>query len=170
MRKLVAFVTFGMLFGLFTALAVPASAQGPCVPVPNGNGSATCTVHLQDATFSMPVTPIACPDGTVVPGGLLTVTVNNGVAHITINKAGDEWDTSTLEGTFVFVAAPTGIAYTGHFTEWFGDSFNNRNQVQHATLNFVGTSATGSKLNLHLELHFSTDANGDLHMFAKAHC
>lgn len=170
MRKFLAVVTFGSLFGLFVALAIPASAQGPCTPVPNGDGSATCTVHLHDATFSMPVTPNVCPDGSVVPGGLLTITVENGIAHITVNKAGDEWDTSTLEGTFIFVAADTGVVYTGHFEQWFGDSFNNQNEVHHAVINFIGSSADGSRINLHLELHLSTDASGDLHMFAKTHC
>lgn len=171
MRKFFASVTFGSLFGLFVALAIPASAAGPCTPVPDGNGSATCTVHLHDATFPpFVVTPIACPDGSVVPGGLLTLTVENGVAHITINKAGDQWDTSTLEGTFVFVAAPTGTVYTGHWMQWFGDSFNNQNQVHHATGTFIGTSADGSHLAVHFEVHLSTDASGDLHIHANPHC
>lgn len=172
MRKLIAVLTFASLLGLLAAFAVPAAAQGgPCVPVPNGNGSATCTVHLHDTAFpDMHVAPDICPDGTVVPGGMLSIFVVNGVAHITINKAGDEWDTSTLEGTFTFIADGTGTLYSGHFTEWFGDSFNHKNQVNHATINFVGRSASGARISLHVEIHFSTDANGGMHAFVKTHC
>jgi hypothetical protein len=176
MRKLVALLAFGSLFGLFAVLAIPAGAAPPpppppCMPVSNGNGSATCTVHFHDQTMGpAPVLPNVCPDGSVVPGGLLTITIKNGIAHITINKAGDEWDTSTSEGTFVFVADGTGVMYTGHFTEWFGDSNNNQNQVHHATINFVGSSADGSRISLHIEFHFSTDASGDVHFHAMTHC
>lgn len=172
MRRLIGSLAFGSLFGLLVLLAVPASAQGgPCVPVPNGNGSATCTVHLTDAAFPpMPVAPNVCPDGSVVPAGLLAIVVENGVVHITVNKALDEWDTSTLEGTFDFVAADTQVEYTGHFAQWFGDSLNNQNFVSHATINFVGSSATGSTISLHLVAHFATDANGDLHVFFMTHC
>jgi hypothetical protein len=176
MRKLVALLAFGSLFGLFAVLAIPAGAAPPppppppCNPVSNGNGSATCTVHMQNQTMTGPVFPNVCPDGSVVPGGLLTTTVANGVFHLTINKAGDAWSTGTIEGTFVFVADGTGVMYTGHFAQWFGDSVNNQNQVHHATINFVGSSADGSRISLHVEFHFNTDASGGVHFFMMTHC
>src|SRR5207253_11405378 len=105
MRKLVALLAFGSLFGLFAVLAIPAGAAPPpppppCNPVSNGNGSATCTVHMQNQTMTGPVSPNVCPDGSVVPGGLLTPSVGAGVVHPTINKAGAAWPTGTNEGAF----------------------------------------------------------------------
>src|SRR6266480_5841699 len=74
------------LFGLALTLAmlagfavVPASAQAPpgC-PEPVPGHTYTCTVHMSGGTQTMPVTPIACPDGSTIPAGLLTITINNG--------------------------------------------------------------------------------------------
>ena len=169
------------VFGLTLTVAllaivavVPAHAQAPpgCSEPVLGK-TYTCTVHMSNSTQTMPVTPIACPDGSTVPGGLLTITINNGVFHITINKAGDVWDTGTIEGTFVFVT-DTGVTYTGHFTQWFGDSLNNQNQVSHFTGSFVGTAADGSHLNLHFDFHISTSATpsgpANVVVFSKVHC
>jgi hypothetical protein len=164
-------VTLGMLAAF---AAVPAHAQAPpgCAePVPGH--TYTCTVHMTSGTQTMPVTPIACPDGSTVPGGLLTITINNGVFHITINKAGDLWDTGTIEGTFVFVA-DNGLTYTGHFTQWFGDSVNNLNEVHHFTASFVGSAPNGSRISLHFDFHFSTSATpsgpANIVVFDKVHC
>ena len=79
------------------------------------------------------------------------------------------WDTSTLEGPFVFVG-DDGMTVTGHYTEWFGDSINNKNFVSTATLNFVGRSSTGSVLSLHLEVHIGVSASGNPIFFSKTHC
>jgi hypothetical protein len=172
MRKLFAVVTTVVMLAIF-ALPVNAAAA-PCAPQPPpGTVPAqtyTCTMHISDFTpRPMPVTPIVCPDGSTVPGGLLAITVETGVFHLTVNTAGDFWDTSTFEGTFTFVGTD-GVTVTGHFTEWFGDSSNNRNSVSHATLNFVGTTAAGTRLNLHLEFHLSLSATGEANFFAKTHC
>jgi len=169
------------LFGLALTLAmlaafavVPAHAQAPpgC-PEPVPGQTYTCTVHMSGGTQTMPVTPIVCPDGSTVPGGLLTITINNGVFHITINKAGDLWDTGTIEGTFVFVA-DTGLTYTGHFTQWFGDSVNNQNEVHHFTASFVGSAPNGSRMSLHFDFHISTSATpsgpANVVVFDKVHC
>jgi len=168
MRK---FMTILAAAFLVSFLSVPASAAGPaCTPIPNGNGAATCSVHLQDVTRAHPVEPAVCPDGSTVPGGYLVTTVQNGVLHFTVNKAQDFWGTSTLEGTFVFTAATDGTVYAGHFAEWFGVSVNNQNFVNHATINFVGTSASGAHLSLHVEFHASMSASGELNFFFETHC
>src|SRR2546429_9453931 len=112
---------------------------------------------MSGGTQTMPVTPIACPDGSTIPAGLLTITINNGVFHITINKAGDLWDTGTIEGTFVFVAN-SGLTYTGHFTQWFGDSVNKQNEVHPFTASFVGSAPNGPRIRLHLDFPISTSA------------
>src|SRR5437763_13711346 len=97
------------LFGLALTLAmlaafavVPASAPDPpgC-PEPVPGHTYTCTVHMSGGTQTMPVTPIACPDGSIIPAGLLTITINDDVFHVTINKAGDLSDTETIEATVV---------------------------------------------------------------------
>src|SRR5713226_2860469 len=129
-------------------LALPASAQGelPCTPTASGNGAATCTVQIRDVTFGpFPVVGFTCPDGTTVPGGMLTVTFNTGIFHITVNKAGDFWATSTQEGTFVLLA-DSGVTFTGHIAGWFGESVNNQNFVLHSTFNVVATGSDGSHI------------------------
>jgi hypothetical protein len=157
---------------MLAAFAIPASANSSnqCTP-PQPGQTTTCTVHLTNATFPpMEVTPNVCPDGSIVPGGSLSITVVNGVAHITVNGAGDEWDTTTLEGTFVFVANDVGPTYTGHFVEWFGDSANNKNAVANGVINFIGKSATGALISLHVELHLRVSVAGQLTMTVVTHC
>ncbi len=172
MKKLFALASTVAMLAVF-ALPVHAG-PAPCAPPPPPGimpaQTYTCTMHLSDFTPPpMSVTPIICPDGSTVPGGLLTVTVETGVFHLTVNTLGDGWDTVTLEGPFTFVGT-NGVAFTGHYTEWFGDSFNNLNFVSHATLNFVGTAADGSHLTLHLDFHVSLSASGNLNFFMTAHC
>src|SRR5207237_9972335 len=84
------------LFGLALTLAmlaafavVPAHAQAPpgC-PEPVPGQTYTCTVHMSGGTQTMPVAPIVCPDGSTVPGGLITRAKTNAVLHLTINTAG----------------------------------------------------------------------------------
>lgn len=172
MRKLFAVATTVAMLAIF---AVPVNAAAaPCAPPPPpGTMPAqtyTCTMHLTNFTPPpMPVTPIVCPDGSQVPGGMLTITVQNGVFHVTINTAGDLWDTSTFEGPFTFVSS-RGVTYTGHYTEWFGDSVNNKNAVSTGTLNFVGTNGVGSMLNLHLLFHFAISPDGNPTFFMKTTC
>jgi hypothetical protein len=48
--------------------------------------------------------------------------------------------------------------YTGHLQTWFGGSFNNRNFVNHDTINFTGTGDDGSSFAIHLVDHLSTSA------------
>lgn len=152
-------------------LAIPASAQGlPCTPTSNGSGAATCTMQLRDVTFTFPVPSMTCPDGTVIPGGLLTVTYETAVFHFTINTAGDFWGTSTQEGTLVLLS-PSGVTYTGHIAGWFGESVNNQNFVLHSTFNVVATGSDGSHVDFHMALHWSTSADGTMMlMFEKFIC
>jgi hypothetical protein len=172
MRRVLSLALALAMFAIFAI--VPAQAQAPpgC-PAPVPGQTYNCTVHLNGGTQSMPVTPTLCPDGSIVPGGLLTITIKTGVFHITINKAGDEWDTGTIEGGMVF-AADTGVLYTGHFTQWFGDSFNKQNAVSHFTATFVATGSDGSHLSLHFDFHISSSATpsgpANVVSFSKVHC
>ena len=118
----------------------------------------------------MTVKAIVCPDGSVVPSGSLASTFETGVFHITINGAGDLWLTTTVQGTFTFTAAPSGTVYTGHFMQWFGTEANNMNFVTLGNLTYVGTSASGALLNLHLVFHLSISASGQVNFFMNATC
>jgi hypothetical protein len=140
----------------------------PCTPVANGNGSQTCTVHFKDAVQTFHIGP---PPSCLIAG---TVTQTfNGVFHIIINKAGDDWSTSTMTGSFVLVPDDPSIpTYTGHLTTWFGESDNNQNSVMHFTINAHGTAPNAPPFDYHETFHFSTSASGTnpLLFFDKATC
>jgi hypothetical protein len=53
---------------------------------------------------------------------------------------------------------PSVQVYTGHLQQWFGGSFNNRNFVNHDTINFTGTGADGSSFAIHLVNQLGTSA------------
>jgi hypothetical protein len=134
-----------------------------------GNGAAGCTAHLTDATFSATVPPVLCPNGSVIPGGALTATIETAVFHITVNTAGDSWATSTEQGNFA-LAGNNGVAYTGHLESWFGASVNMNNFVFDSTFNVVARGSDGSTLGFHVLMHFSTNASGMLVMVSQLTC
>ncbi|HEX4565947.1 MAG TPA: hypothetical protein VH138_04910, partial [Vicinamibacterales bacterium] len=49
-----------------------------------------------------------------------------------------------------------------HFTQWFGESLNNKNEVGHATGTFALKGTDGSTLHVHMLSHFSTNAKGEV--------
>jgi hypothetical protein len=144
--------------GMVLVAAIPAFADG--------NGATTTTYNFHNTTQTF---PSANPCSGVL--GSLTVTFN-GVVHQTINKAGDEWDTGTMTGDFVFVPSDTSQpTYTGHFETWFGDSLNNHNTVNHFTFHVHGIGSDGSILDFSETAHLSTNASGaPVVVFDKASC
>ena len=69
--------------------------------------------------------------------------------------------TGTDEGVATFTPDdPQGATASGHFTEWFGESFNNQNDVQHFTSTFRLKGSDGSHIVVQETAHFSTNANG----------
>lgn len=160
---------------LLVAMALPGFAQGPqlpCQPMPQGNGSSSCTAHFDQTSFVG--TPLGCPG---VEGFVFVAATGNGVFHITINRAGDFWGTITFEGeatispvTFgtppppppgplpPFTVGPP-IAQ-GHFTEWFGFEQNNQNNSMTGTTTFIGTSlVTGQAEDFHFNVHENSTPN-----------
>ena len=128
----------------------------PCTLVANGNGSQGCTVNFHN---DVQVFHIGPPPACLI-SGTITQTFN-GVIHITINKAGDVWDTGTMTGPFVLVPDdPTIPTYTGHATTWFGDSINNQNLVSHFTINAHATAPNAPAFDFHEVGHFNTSASG----------
>jgi hypothetical protein len=100
----------------------------------------------------------------------VTITFN-AVFHITVNQAGDGWETSTATGSFSFAPFdPSRPSYTGHFTDWFGGSFNMNNTVLHDTFNIRGTGSDGSAFSAHLIDHMSISASGVTLTFDKLVC
>ena len=94
--------------------------------------------------------------------GTLTGTAATAVFHVTSFTTGPEfWMTGTDEGTATFTPDdPQGVSASGHFAEWFGESFNNKNDVQHDTSMFNLKGSDGSHIVVHSVDHFSINANG----------
>jgi hypothetical protein len=131
---------------------IPASAQGaPCTPTPNGaSGGAGCTITVKAVTFDLgPSDQFGCPS---LPSGEVLATVN-AIFHVNINRAGDNWTTSTLTGPFTIVSGSNVLA-TGHLETWFAQENNLTNSVGNAVLNLTGTNLqTGQGLSIHFEEH-----------------
>ena len=86
----------------------------------------------------------------------------NEVFHVTFFTSGNEfWVTGTDEGTATFTPDdPTGVSASGHFASWFGESSNNKNDVQHNVFNLTLANTDGSHVIVHEPVHLSTNANG----------
>lgn len=172
MKRLLSLAASLAMFAAFAVSAGPVQAQSlPGCPPPVPGQTTNCTLHITDLSLPpMTVTPINCADGSTVPGGTLAATIETGVFHITINGAGDLWATTTFEGSFTFTAEPSGTIYTGHFMDWFGTEVNNQNSADLGNSTFVGMSANGSLLSLHLVFHMSVSADGQVTFFMDAVC
>ena len=121
-----------------------------------GQGTVTITQHDHNVLlFSDPVTNPCTGE----PGTLTAVAVNE-VFHVTFFTNGDEfWVTGTAEGTATFTPDnPNGVSASGHFAAWFGESFNNKNDVQHNIFNLTLTNTDGSHVIVHETAHLSTNA------------
>ena len=165
--------------------AGPASADNP-PQLACGNtqlGPCSETAHFTSSQgFS---TPPPAAGGTNCPAYLLSDIsfmdfAGHGVEHITVNKAQDAWFTSTFTGTGTFteypatslanivvddqgnlsadIVGPPDAIVTGHLTEWFGGSFNNKTVVFTDTITFTGTDQNGVSIHLHAVDHTSWNA------------
>ncbi|HEX6525608.1 MAG TPA: hypothetical protein VF070_37195 [Streptosporangiaceae bacterium] len=170
-----------------TVIALPlVLAQGAgAAPVPPDDFTCGVTVFTacnQTAHFSTPSgTPApevgapspqatGCPAWVAVDAPVIQGT-GNGVEHAIVNNNGDGWFTSTFAGTVTVVAYTVDSAgnlvapdpnvppYTGHLQQWFGGSFNNKNFVNHDTINFTGAAPDGTSFAIHLVDHLSTTPN-----------
>lgn len=173
-------------FGLL-GVAAPASADN-APPLACGNtqpGPCSETAHFTNeqqfvAPVTTPTSPTNCPSWVLTDIPLLNFT-GNGVEHTTVNNAQDAWFTSTFAGTGTVtfyppsslanivtdnqgnivsadIVGPADAVLTGHLTNWFGGSFNNKSVVLHDTINFIGTGQNGAPMNLHAVDHTSWNA------------
>jgi hypothetical protein len=85
---------------------------------------------------------------------------DNGVFHITINKAGDSWVTGTMQGTITTVDGLGNTTGTGHAQQWFGNEDNNQNAVNHFTSNGYVNMRDGTRIGFHAAGQFTMNANG----------
>ena len=138
--------------------AVALLSAGVALADAGGQGTVTITQHAHNVTlFSDPVTnPCTGEPGT------FTAIAANEVFHVTFFTNGDEfWVTGTDEGTVTFTPDnPSGVSLSGHFAAWFGESFNDKNDVQHFTNTFNLKGSDGSHVVVHETAHLSTNANG----------
>lgn len=118
------------------------------------------TIQTTHGTIINDAIPVTC----VGPGVTAFAGTGNWVQHLTVNNAGDSWFTTTEEGqvTLWTTTSDGPTAWTGHVQEWFGAEDNNKNSVQHATMNFQGTSTTdpSKTLSMHAAFTATVNANG----------
>ena len=92
--------------------------------------------------------------------GTLTLTYND-VFHGTMLANGTSWFTGTLTGTLLFIPVDSSNpTYTGHFTQWFGDENNLKNDVEPSTFNVNAIGSDGSHLVFHENDQAAMNANG----------
>jgi hypothetical protein len=131
-----------------------------------GNGAQTFTQTMK-GPFTMHV-DASCG----VFGGTLSGS-GNSVFHVTTNKAGDFWLTTTQEAWFTIVPDdPTLPNFAGHFAAWFGISANSLTQgVIHdiANIKATATDGSGQTVTIHAVDHLSISASGQINMFMDCH-
>jgi hypothetical protein len=142
--------------GLAAMLAL--LSTGTAMADAGGQGTVTVTQQFRNVPFfTIPVTN-PCTGAS----GILSATAATEVFHITYFTTGPEfWVTGTAQGAVTFTPVdPSGLSFSGHFATWFGESSNNKNDVQHDTGTFQLFSSNGSRVTVHMVDHLSTNANG----------
>jgi hypothetical protein len=144
---------------LATVLAVV--SIGAASAFAEGAGTETMTEHAHEVPLIEKTVTNKC---TGEEGTLLGVARNFKI-HATTQADGNTWVTGTGNGSLTFTPVnPGGVTYSGHFTQWFGESLNNKNKVEHATGTFVLRGTDGSTVHIHMVFHLSTNANGEVTM------
>lgn len=152
------------------AVVIVVASAAVALAAKGGAGTETFTEHgHEEVLFSEPVTNPCTNEG-----GILTATAANEVFHLTTHADGTFWVTGTAEGTATFTPFEAGgLAYSGHFTSWFGEALNRKNHIEHDTNTFVLRAANGSQVVVQEKSHLSTNAAGEVTVeFEKesAHC
>jgi hypothetical protein len=148
-----------LLIGATAALVASPTASAA------GAGAVSFTQTIHNATETdTDVNPCTGAPGT------LTLTYN-AIFHVTTLANGTYWATFTQAGTFSFVPFDSSQpSFTGHFTVWDGDNWNNRNTTETATFTVHGTGSDGSNLAFHETEHISSSATGLTVSFDRPRC
>jgi hypothetical protein len=143
---------------LIVAAVAAVLTAGAVLADAGGQGTVTITQHANNVVLFSAPSPNPC---TGAPGTITAVAANE-VFHVTFFTTGPEfWVTSTAEGTVTFTPThPADASASGHFTVWFGESFNSKNDVRTSTSTFNLTGSDGSHVVLHETFHWSLNANG----------
>jgi len=148
-RRVLRAVSLAAALALLTAGAALADA--------GGQGTVTTTQQFRN----LPLFSAHMPNPCTGAMGTLTGTAKTAVFHVTSFATGPEfWMTGTDEGVATFTPDdPQSAIASGHFTEWFGESFNNQNDVQHFTSTFRLRGSDGSRIVVQETAHVSLNAN-----------
>lgn len=143
---------------------IPKDGLGPGFPPSDLASTGPCaeTDHF-GKSFDVAVPDPTQPCSPPVPLAILGT--GNGIQHSNVNNADDWWITSTFEGSFSAyqllgfgaqgpVLGP--LFATGHEEEWFGDSLNANNFVDHAIMNLNATLVSGQTMSIHGVFHNSS--------------
>jgi hypothetical protein len=174
-------IAAAMVFGGISLASTTVAGAEPVSPVDFTCGNTVFTACNQTAHYDTP-DPLGgiqfgqpnpgvetnCPSYVLYDSPAVTGT-GNGVEHAIINNNGDFWATSTFTGTVTVVyytvvdglpsaPDPNVPISTGHITEWFGFSGNNKNFVSHDIVNFTGTHPDGTPVTFHALDHTSINA------------
>ena len=146
--------TFLLLVGLLLFTVSSAFASGA--------ETFTQTFH----NFTEPLEDVSACTGEPISG---TITYN-GVIHSTLTPNGGFHVTGTFTGDFEGVL-PDGTTASGHFTTWFGDNFNTKNENHTFTFTVHGSTLDGEDFQWHITAHLSTNAQGEVVVdFFKLNC
>jgi|SRR5438093_4986300 len=142
------------------AVAVALLSAGAALADAGGRGTVTITQHAHNVQLFSDAVTNPCNG----ESGTLTAIAANEVFHLTFFTNGDElWVTGTDEGTATFTPDdPSGVSASGHFAAWFGESLNEKNDVQHDTFNLQLRATDGSVIVVHETAHLSTNAAGEV--------
>ena len=123
----------------------------------NGAGTTTMTQHARNVVLFSNPTQNPCTGA----AGTITAVAATQVMHVTQQADGTFWFTQTAQGTATFTPTnPSDASASGHFTLWFGESSNDKNDVQHDTATFNLWASDGTHIVVKMRDHLSTNANG----------
>jgi hypothetical protein len=131
---------------------------GAALAAAGGRGTVTTTQQFRDLPLFSQHIANPCTGALGTLGG----TAKTAVFHVTSFSTSPEfWMTGTDEGVATFTPDdPDAAIASGHFTLWFGESFNDKNDVQHFTSTFNLKGSDGSHIVVQETAHFSINANG----------
>jgi hypothetical protein len=145
--------------GAALAGALTLACAAPVLAAKGGAGTETHTEHIHGVTvFEAPaIDPCNGAPGTIA------VVATNGVFHTTTQADGNLWATGTIEGVVTFTPSEAGgVSASGHFSSWFGEAVNEKNNVEHDTFNAQLTGTDGSHVTVHENAHLSTNGRGEV--------
>jgi hypothetical protein len=163
----------GLILGLAGVVAAPlatAETHSNCIQFDSSGNVIGLTPNCTQTISQQGGTPMSFAGANPCTGdtGTVTLLFTHQVYHINVNGASDAWDTGTSNGTASFVpddsSKPSG---QGTWTNWFGDSFNAQNFVQHFTMNFDIHLSNGQTATFHENGHVSFTPNGPAVSFDK---